>query len=203
MVVHSRAERVCIFFASKSFAAVRESFGDAFPDKKAPNKTTVHWLVTRFRDTGSVCLWQVLIERQNSWNNSRTYFKQCISWNKGVRLQEFNIHTVSAACDCLFSIFAATLHIWWPSPPSATRGRAMPWWQGTHLTWLLSRYKYELFGSNAVLLKQRAALIQQQCRRILCCKPNTYPSTDSIERSLLFIDVFVVYITMLSGAQTA
>jgi hypothetical protein len=29
-------------------------------------------------------------------------------------------------------IFAATPHIWWPSPPSATWGCAMPWWQGTH-----------------------------------------------------------------------
>jgi hypothetical protein len=34
-------------------------------------------------------------------------------------------HTLSAVRDCLFSIFAATLHIW-RSPPSATWGRAMP-----------------------------------------------------------------------------
>jgi len=26
-------------------------------------------------------------------------------------------------------------HIWRPSPPPATRRRAMPWWLGTHLTW--------------------------------------------------------------------
>jgi hypothetical protein len=32
---------------------------------------------------------------------------------------------------------AATLHIWRPSPPSATWGRAMPWWQVTHITWHL------------------------------------------------------------------
>jgi len=30
----------------------------------------------------------------------------------------------------LFNIFVATLHMWRPSPPSATRWRAMPWWQG-------------------------------------------------------------------------
>jgi hypothetical protein len=36
----------------------------------------------------------------------------------------------------LFNIFAATLHIWWPSPPSATWGSTMLWWQGTQLTWL-------------------------------------------------------------------
>jgi hypothetical protein len=32
-----------------------------------------------------------------------------------------------------FNIFAATLHIWRPSPPPAPWGRDMPWWQGTHL----------------------------------------------------------------------
>jgi hypothetical protein len=44
-------------------------------------------------------------------------------------------HPLSALRDCLFNIFAATLHTWRASPPSATWGRAMPWWQGTHLTW--------------------------------------------------------------------
>jgi hypothetical protein len=42
-------------------------------------------------------------------------------------------HPLSAVRDCLFNIFAATLHTWRPSP-SATWGRAVPWWQGTHLT---------------------------------------------------------------------
>jgi hypothetical protein len=42
---------------------------------------------------------------------------------------------LSAIRDCLFNLFAATLHIWLPSHWSATRGRAMPWWHGTHLTW--------------------------------------------------------------------
>jgi hypothetical protein len=44
-------------------------------------------------------------------------------------------HSSSAVRDCSFNIFAATLHIWRPSPPSATWGSAMPWWKGTHLTW--------------------------------------------------------------------
>jgi hypothetical protein len=39
-------------------------------------------------------------------------------------------HPLSVARDCLFNIFSATLHIWRPSPPSATWGRAMPWLQG-------------------------------------------------------------------------
>jgi hypothetical protein len=78
-------------FASKSFAAVREAFSNAYPDKEVPNMTTVHLLVTEFRDTGSFCLLQVLIERQNSLNFGRTDFKQCISCNNGILLQEFNI----------------------------------------------------------------------------------------------------------------
>jgi hypothetical protein len=42
---------------------------------------------------------------------------------------------LSAVRDCLFSIFAVTLHIQKPSPPSATWGRFRPWWQGTILIW--------------------------------------------------------------------
>jgi hypothetical protein len=52
-------------------------------------------------------------------------------------------HPLSAIPDCLFNIFAATLHIWRPSPQSATRGRAMPWWQGTHLTWFMKSCKWK------------------------------------------------------------
>jgi hypothetical protein len=51
-MVYSRAERVFIlehYFASKSFAAVRETFSNAYPDREVPNKTTVHRLVTKFR----------------------------------------------------------------------------------------------------------------------------------------------------------
>jgi hypothetical protein len=43
-------------------------------------------------------------------------------------------HPLPAVRDYLFSIFAATLHIWRPSP-SPTWAHPMPWWQGTNLTW--------------------------------------------------------------------
>jgi hypothetical protein len=52
-MVYSRAEYVFIlehYFASESFAAVRETFSNAYPDKEVPNKTA-HRLVTTFRDT--------------------------------------------------------------------------------------------------------------------------------------------------------
>jgi hypothetical protein len=93
-ISYSRAERVFIlehYLPSKSFAAVREAFSNVYPDKEVPNKTTVHRLVTKFCDTGSVCLWQVLIERQDGWNYGCTDLKQRISCNSGIRLQEFNI----------------------------------------------------------------------------------------------------------------
>jgi hypothetical protein len=57
-VVYSQAERVFIlehYFTSKSSAAVREAFSNAYPDKEVPNKITIHRLVTKFRNTGSVC----------------------------------------------------------------------------------------------------------------------------------------------------
>jgi hypothetical protein len=44
-------------------------------------------------------------------------------------------HSLSAVRESLFNIFSATLCIWRLSLPSATWGRATPWWQGTHLTW--------------------------------------------------------------------
>jgi hypothetical protein len=40
-------------------------------------------------------------------------------------------HPLWAVRDCLFNIFAATLHIWRPFlPPPATWAHTMPWWQG-------------------------------------------------------------------------
>jgi hypothetical protein len=47
----------------------------------------------------------------------------------------------SPPVDCprlLIQYIRTTLHIWRVSPPSATCARAMPSWQGTHLTWNLT-----------------------------------------------------------------
>jgi hypothetical protein len=44
------------YFASKSFAAVREAFSNAYPDKEIPNKTTIHRMVRKRRNTRSVSL---------------------------------------------------------------------------------------------------------------------------------------------------
>jgi hypothetical protein len=92
-MVCSRAEHVLLlehFFTSKSFAAVCEAFSTSYPDKEIPNETT-YWLETKFLDIGSVCLWQVLIERPSSCYCGRTDFKQCVSCNNRILLQEFSI----------------------------------------------------------------------------------------------------------------
>jgi hypothetical protein len=57
-MVCSRAERVFIlehYFASKLFAGIHEAFSNAYLEKEVPNET-IHRLVTKFLDTGSVCL---------------------------------------------------------------------------------------------------------------------------------------------------
>ena len=41
-------------------------------------------------------------------------------------------HSWSAVHDCLFNIFAANLHIWRPTPPSATQGTRHAVVTGTH-----------------------------------------------------------------------
>jgi hypothetical protein len=56
-MMYSHAERMFVlehYFTSKSFAAFREVFSSAYPDKGVLNKTTMYRLVT-IRDTGSVC----------------------------------------------------------------------------------------------------------------------------------------------------
>jgi hypothetical protein len=69
---------------------------------------------------------------------------------------------LSAVRNCLFSIFAATLHIWRACPPSAALGRAMPWWQGTHSTWIT---KKKIHHKTAQVLTSRFSCVHI-CRRM-------------------------------------
>jgi hypothetical protein len=66
---------------------------------------------------------------------------------------------LSAVRDCLVSIFAATLQNWRESPPSATWGRAMPWWQGTHLTWVPFAMQQILEELDAIKLRWDCTLL--------------------------------------------
>jgi hypothetical protein len=65
------------------------------------------------------------------------YIEEFLATRPTPKLEDYHL---SAVRYCLFSIIAATLHIWRPSPPSSTWGRALPWWQGTHLTWIRKYY---------------------------------------------------------------
>jgi hypothetical protein len=61
-------------------------------------------------------------------------------------IRKLEDHPLTAVRDCLYNIFAATLHIWRPSPPTATWGLTMPWWQGSHLTWVFwTAVKWRVF----------------------------------------------------------
>jgi hypothetical protein len=75
----------------QSSVAIRETFNNAYPDKKMPSKTTGHRLVSTFRNKGNVYLWQVLIEGQKGWNYCHSDFRQLISCSSGIRLREFDI----------------------------------------------------------------------------------------------------------------
>jgi hypothetical protein len=101
---------------------------------EAPNipgaKSHIHFSVL-----GSFC--QTIRPGPRLWDVFRNRL-EFLRWGGGViprPTPKLEDHPLSAVRDCLFSIFAATLHIWRPSPP-ATWGRPIPWWQGTHLTWL-------------------------------------------------------------------
>jgi hypothetical protein len=77
--VHSWAENVFILeyhFESELFTTVYKAFSSVYPGKEVPNKTVVYRLVGKCCDTGSVCVWQVLTEQQNSWSYSLTGFKR-------------------------------------------------------------------------------------------------------------------------------
>jgi hypothetical protein len=58
-MVYSRAEGAFIlehYFTPKLFAAVHEAFSNVYHGKEVLNKPTIHRLVTKFWDTGSVRL---------------------------------------------------------------------------------------------------------------------------------------------------
>jgi hypothetical protein len=65
------------------------------------------------------------------WNKLIFYGEDLLAPRPTPKLED---QSLSAVRDCFFNIFAASLHTWRASRPSATWGRAMPWWQGTHPT---------------------------------------------------------------------
>jgi len=60
-------------------------------------------------------------------NMTRFYGEELLAPRPTPKLED---HPLSAVCDCLFNIYSQLPSILEAVPPSATRGRAMPWWQG-------------------------------------------------------------------------
>jgi hypothetical protein len=67
----SRAERVVLehYFASKSFASVREAFSDAYPDKEVPNNTPTGNKIPGHR----MCLFVTIAHRATKQLKLRSY----------------------------------------------------------------------------------------------------------------------------------
>jgi len=61
-----------------------------------------------------------------TFRNKLSFYAELLAPRPTPKLEYYPLSTDR---DCLFTIFAATLHSWQPSPQSATRGRAMPRWQ--------------------------------------------------------------------------
>jgi hypothetical protein len=57
---------------------------------------------------------------KSNFNELNFYGEESLAPLPTPKLQD---HPLSAVCDCLFNIFAATLHTWRVSPPSTTWGR--------------------------------------------------------------------------------
>jgi hypothetical protein len=95
----------------------------------------------------------------------------CIGWRRCIQQQLYNV------CDRYRKLFESpfetipnhsfgikvTLHIWRPSPSSATWGRAKTWWQGTHLTRLnvlhSLRLQFSTFSSPLSNVRRKGSLI--------------------------------------------
>jgi hypothetical protein len=118
------------------------SLGIFLPDYTASLKTNRHiHCLESLRPS-----YLVLTPLESAWCKSahKNYSNAVSHTHTTCNFSKLEYHPLSVVRDCIFNIFATltyftTLHIWRPSPPSATWGRAMPWWQGTHLT----RYWWE------------------------------------------------------------
>jgi hypothetical protein len=98
-------------------------FPSGFPTKilyALPNiKSTFRYMCRSKNPSKSEALWSI------SWQSC------LLQWGNVslCPIRKLENHPLSASRYCLLNIFTAALHIRRPSPPSATWGRAMPWWQ--------------------------------------------------------------------------
>jgi hypothetical protein len=64
-MAYSQTERAFILehhLTLKSISAVGKEFNSAYSEKEVSSTATMQWMVTKFRDAGSVCMWQLFIK---------------------------------------------------------------------------------------------------------------------------------------------
>jgi hypothetical protein len=74
-------------------------------------------------------------------------------------------HPLTTVRDCLFNTPDPTLHTWRLSPSPTTWGQAMPWWQGTHLTFIKCKLNYSITTVNG---KRLALIVSSLVLQIRC-----------------------------------
>jgi hypothetical protein len=58
-MVLTREQRIFVvnhYFRNESYVLCQEAFQEAFPNDTVPNKTTVNRIITKFEETGCVCV---------------------------------------------------------------------------------------------------------------------------------------------------
>jgi hypothetical protein len=105
-------------------------------------------------------------------------------------------HPLPALRNCLFNIFSAALHIWRLSTPSATWGRAMQWWQRTHLTrWSLL---FTAWSFLAIILQLPIPKTRLNSIPLL---PSSYPGRLASRNSTNSSQLNSFFITTLHGPR--
>jgi hypothetical protein len=113
--VHKNSQQVPILIQMHPLRIFLSYFSNIHPNVIFPSTPrSSEWsLPFRYSDQKIVCI-----------------FVSNISLRIWVSNPKVEDHPLSATRNCLFSIFASTLRVWRPSPPSTTREHVLPWWQG-------------------------------------------------------------------------
>jgi hypothetical protein len=121
------------------------------------------------------------------------YGEELLAPHKTPKLED---HPLSADRDCLFNIFAATLHIWRPSSLSATWGRAMSWWQETHthMEFLILKWLYFVILNLKIEFPNTNTSFAWQCLNLwnpilINIKPELFTKWQ-VDRYIYFSSIF-------------
>jgi hypothetical protein len=127
-------------------------FNSSYPHKDVPNKATIHRLVTKFRDTGSVYPWQIFIQWRNVRNYGFTDFKQCVSYKNEIWPQEFDIAIdFVAVCVKVFMCIVVTVAFKMERPIYSPRYGSLEVFHGAEKSSFLPLLQYSSSGDKVVV----------------------------------------------------